>query len=109
VLIRIRRVGICGTDFHIFRGKQPFLSYPRLIGHEFSGEVAEAPGNSGLAVGDRVAVMPYLPVGPASRAEEEKPIAVRDSKCSASIATGALTEYVSVPAAVRRQDERPQL
>ena len=47
VLVRVRRAGVCGTDFHIFRGKQPFLTYPRVIGHELAGEVVEAfPGSA---------------------------------------------------------------
>ena len=41
VLVRIRRAGVCGTDLHIFEGSHPFLEYPRVIGHELSGEIAE--------------------------------------------------------------------
>jgi 2-desacetyl-2-hydroxyethyl bacteriochlorophyllide A dehydrogenase len=99
VLIRIRRVGICGTDFHIFRGKQPFLSYPRLIGHEFSGEVAEAQGNSGLVVGDRVAVMPYLSCGTCIACRRGKTNCCTRLEVLGVHRDGALTEYVSVPAA----------
>jgi threonine dehydrogenase-like Zn-dependent dehydrogenase len=40
-LVRIRRVGICGTDYHAFRGKQPFFLYPRVLGHELGVEVVE--------------------------------------------------------------------
>ena len=43
VLVRVRRMGICGTDFHIFQGKHPYLEYPRVMGHELSGTVAAAP------------------------------------------------------------------
>ena len=43
VLVRIRRVGVCGTDMHIYQGNQPYLSYPRVMGHELSGEIAAAP------------------------------------------------------------------
>jgi len=43
VLLRVRRIGLCGTDMHIFRGTQPFLQYPRVMGHELSGEVVSAP------------------------------------------------------------------
>jgi threonine dehydrogenase-like Zn-dependent dehydrogenase len=49
VLIRVRRVGVCGTDMHIYRGTQPFLAYPRVMGHELAGEVVEAPEDSDLA------------------------------------------------------------
>ena len=60
VLVRIRRAGVCGTDFHIFRGKQPFLTYPRVIGHELAGEVVEAFPGSAVTPGQTVAVIPYL-------------------------------------------------
>ena len=63
VLVRIRRVGICGTDFHIFQGKHPFLQYPRVMGHELSGTVVSAPQGSGLQAGQNVYVVPYLACG----------------------------------------------
>ncbi|MBS7539114.1 zinc-binding alcohol dehydrogenase family protein [Ancylobacter lacus] len=62
-LIRIRRVGICGTDFHIYQGKHPFLEYPRVMGHELSGTVESAPAGSGLASGQNVYIVPYLSCG----------------------------------------------
>src|SRR5262245_13284253 len=63
VLVRVRSVGVCGTDLHIFKGVQPFLSYPRVMGHEIAGEVVEAPPGSTLAAGDPVCIMPYLSCG----------------------------------------------
>ena len=51
VLLRVRRVGICGTDMHIFRGTQPYLAYPRVMGHELAGEVADADPACGLKHG----------------------------------------------------------
>ena len=61
VLVRVHRVGVCGTDIHAFGGKQPFFTYPRLIGHELGVEVLEiGPGVEHVAVGDRCAVEPYL-------------------------------------------------
>ena len=54
VLLRVKRVGICGTDLHIFTGKQPYLSYPRVMGHELSGIVEAAPEGSTLRPGDTV-------------------------------------------------------
>ena len=60
-LVRVRRIGICGTDIHAFRGKQPFFSYPRILGHELGVEIIEIGSNErGLAAGDRCAVEPYL-------------------------------------------------
>ena len=43
---RGRHVGICGTDYHIFEGKHPFLAYPRVMGHEVSGTVVEINGST---------------------------------------------------------------
>ena len=63
VLVRIRHVGICGTDFHIFGGKHPYLEYPRVMGHELSGTVEAAPEDSGLNPGDPVYIVPYLSCG----------------------------------------------
>ncbi|KHL24771.1 dehydrogenase [Croceibacterium mercuriale] len=60
VLLAIRRVGLCGTDYHIMRGTQPYLSYPRVMGHELSAEVIEADEDSTFAPGTLVAVLPYL-------------------------------------------------
>ncbi len=54
VLIRIRRVGLCGTDYHIYSGDQPFLSYPRVMGHELAGEVIEVNEGSALVYGQMV-------------------------------------------------------
>lgn len=67
--IRIRRIGVCGTDIHAFHGRQPFFEYPRILGHELGAEVVSVNGNSILKPGEAVAVEPYLndPDSPASR------------------------------------------
>ena len=60
-LLRVHRVGICGTDFGGYLGKMPFYSYPRIPGHELGVEVlAIGDGVAGLKPGDRCAVEPYL-------------------------------------------------
>ena len=38
-IIKIKRIGICGTDLHAFEGTQPYFHYPRILGHELSGEL----------------------------------------------------------------------
>ncbi|CAM5769162.1 alcohol dehydrogenase [Labrys miyagiensis] len=63
VLVRIRHVGICGTDYHIFHGNQPYFDYPRVIGHELGGEVMSAPSGSALRAGQVVSIMPTLYCG----------------------------------------------
>ena len=63
-LVRILRVGICGTDLHAYRGKQPYFEYPRVLGHELSGEIVEINGQDpDLAPGDQVCVIPYVHCG----------------------------------------------
>ena len=61
--LKIARVGICGTDYHIFEGRQPFLEYPRVIGHELAARVVEAPDGSRFAEGELVVVNPYVACG----------------------------------------------
>jgi len=63
-LVRVRRIGVCGTDIHAFGGNQPFFTYPRILGHELGVEVV-AVGSSTKNVhpGDRCSVEPYLNCG----------------------------------------------
>ncbi|MGH9396005.1 MAG: alcohol dehydrogenase catalytic domain-containing protein [Terriglobia bacterium] len=64
VVVRIRRVGVCGTDFHAFRGNQPFFTYPRILGHESGVEIINVGTNDfGLKTGDRCALEPYIHCG----------------------------------------------
>ncbi|MBK8092022.1 MAG: alcohol dehydrogenase catalytic domain-containing protein [Verrucomicrobiaceae bacterium] len=64
VLVRVRAIGICGTDFSGFLGKMPFIEYPRILGHELGVEVlATGEGVTGVKSGDRCAVEPYLNCG----------------------------------------------
>ncbi|HVS72069.1 MAG TPA: zinc-binding alcohol dehydrogenase family protein [Phycisphaerae bacterium] len=60
-LVRVHRVGVCGTDMHAFGGKQPFFSYPRILGHELGVEVlAVGTGVTNVKEGDRCSVEPYM-------------------------------------------------
>jgi 2-desacetyl-2-hydroxyethyl bacteriochlorophyllide A dehydrogenase len=71
VLVDTASVGICGTDYHIFEGKHPFLEYPRVIGHELSGHVAaDAPG---WTKGQLVVVNPYVSCGTCHACTRGKP------------------------------------
>ncbi len=66
VQVRIRQVGICGTDLHAFQGNQPFFEYPRILGHELAAEVVQIGPTQHpctLLVGDRCCVQPYLNCG----------------------------------------------
>jgi 2-desacetyl-2-hydroxyethyl bacteriochlorophyllide A dehydrogenase len=99
-LVRVHRVGMCGTDLHAYRGKQPFFSYPRVVGHELGVEVlAVGPNDAGLAVGDRCAVEPYLHCGRCSACRRGK------TNCCAALQVlgvhidGGMREQMLVPIA----------
>ena len=63
-LVRVRRIGVCGTDIHAFNGNQPFFSYPRILGHELGVEVvAVGSSSNNVLPGDRCSVEPYLNCG----------------------------------------------
>lgn len=97
VLVRVKRVGVCGTDLHIYTGNQPFLAYPRVMGHEFSGVVEEAVPGGRLNVGDEVYVMPYMSCGTCIACRQGK------TNCCVRIQVlgvhrdGAFTEVLSLP------------
>jgi len=60
-ILRIKKVGICGTDLHAYSGNQAFFSYPRILGHELASEVVEIEENAkGIKSGDKVVIMPYI-------------------------------------------------
>lgn len=63
-LLKINKIGICGTDLHAFKGNQPFFSYPRILGHELAAQVVSIPNHvNHLKPGDKVAIMPYISCG----------------------------------------------
>ena len=97
--VRIRRVGICGTDYHAFRGRQPFFEYPRILGHELSGEVVRVGEEvTHVKPGDRVAIEPYLNCGECVACRRGK------ANCCTKLAVfgvqtdGGMRELVTLPA-----------
>lgn len=97
VLLRVKRVGVCGTDLHIFTGNQPYLAYPRVMGHELSGIVEAAPAGSGLEPGDTVYVMPYLSCGRCVACRNGKTNCCMNLQVLGVHRDGAFTEYLSIP------------
>jgi 2-desacetyl-2-hydroxyethyl bacteriochlorophyllide A dehydrogenase len=64
VLVAVRRVGICGTDYHAYNGSQNFIVYPCVLGHELAVEVLQIGSDvADLQIGDLCAVLPYLSCG----------------------------------------------
>lgn len=97
--IAVSHVGICGTDYHIFEGKHPFLEYPRVMGHEVSATVLEAPGKSGLVAGQPVIVNPYISCGTCIACRKGKPNCCVAIRVLGVHIDGALCEEIVVPAA----------
>jgi 2-desacetyl-2-hydroxyethyl bacteriochlorophyllide A dehydrogenase len=98
VLMRIRRVGLCGTDYHIFAGKHPYLEYPRVMGHELAG-VVEGPSGSTLMAGQVVTVNPYLACGGCIACKKGKPNCCMAIKVLGVHIDGGMCELLSVPEA----------
>ena len=99
VLVRVRRVGVCGTDIHIFQGNQPYFEYPRVMGHELSGEIAEAPKGSDLKPGDRVYIVPYLHCGRCIACVAGKTNCCTSLRVLGVHIDGGMCEYLALPSA----------
>ena len=93
----IRRIGICGTDYHIYEGLHPFLQYPRIMGHELSAEVLEAPKGSRYAEGDAVVVLPYLSCGTCVACRRGKTNCCTTLQCLGVHCDGGMTERFVLP------------
>ncbi|OGX91789.1 zinc-binding alcohol dehydrogenase family protein [Hymenobacter coccineus] len=97
VLLRIRRIGICGTDLHAYEGTQPFFSYPRVLGHELAADVVAAV--PGFAAGEAVTLIPYLNCGTCVACRAGKPnCCVHMQVCGVHV-DGGMAEYFTVPVA----------
>jgi len=97
VIIKIKRIGICGTDLHAFEGTQPYFEYPRVLGHELAGELVEFDHLSGFTVGERVTFIPYFNCGYCIACRTGKPNCCVTLKVCGVHVDGGMTEYLSVP------------
>lgn len=97
-LVRVRRVGICGTDLKAFEGKMPFLEYPRILGHELGVEIVEiGPNDRGLKAGDLVSVEPYLNCGECIACRRGKTNCCTTLKTLGVHTDGGMREYITLP------------
>ncbi|MBW3622657.1 MAG: zinc-binding alcohol dehydrogenase family protein [Armatimonadetes bacterium] len=109
-LVRVRRVGICGTDLHAFRGRQPFFTYPRILGHELGVEVLEVgPNAHGIKAGDRCAVEPYLNCGACIACRRGKPNCCANLKVLGVHTDGGMREVIAVPVNKLHRSEKLSL
>jgi len=96
-LIKLNRVGICGTDYHAFSGNQPFFSYPRILGHEICGTIAEIENNGSFSKGDLVTLLPYLNCGKCIACKNNRENCCTHLSVFGVHQDGALSEFISVP------------
>ena len=110
VLVRIRRIGVCGSDIHVWHGKHPYTSYPVVQGHEVSGEVAAVgEGVADLKPGDRVTVRPQVTCGTCLACREGRYHICDNLKVMGFQTTGMASDFHVVPAdhIVRLPDGMP--
>src|SRR5258705_11728904 len=62
-ILKVQRIGICGTDLHAFEGTQPFFNYPRILGHELAAVITDIEPGKEFKKGDRVSIVPYFNCG----------------------------------------------
>ena len=98
-VLRIHRIGVCGSDIHVYHGKHPFTSYPVTQGHEVSGEIVElGEGVSGLRLGQRVTVEPQVVCGRCYPCRHGKYNLCENLKVMGFQTTGTASEYFAVDA-----------
>ena len=98
ILLRVRMVGLCGSDLNSFRGLNPLVSFPRIPGHEVSATIVACEGgDGGLSVGTDVAVCPYTSCGKCTSCRRGRPNACRFNQTLGVQRDGALTEFIMMP------------
>ena len=96
-ILKIKRIGICGTDLHAYRGTQPFFNYPRILGHELAGELVEFDNAPGFSVGEAVTFIPYFNCGTCIACRTGKPNCCSSIQVCGVHIDGGMVEYLRVP------------
>lgn len=97
-LLKVKKVGICGTDLHAYSGNQAFFTYPRILGHELATEVLEIDDNpKGIKVGDKVVVMPYVSCGHCIACRNGKTNCCTQIQVLGVHTDGGMQEQITVP------------
>lgn len=96
-LLRVRRVGICGTDLHAYEGTQPFFDYPRILGHELAVEFVEANGATGFVPGEKLTFIPYFNCGHCIACRNGQPNCCVNMQVFGVHIHGGFCEYITVP------------
>lgn len=97
VIVEVERVGVCGTDLHIYEGVQPFVQYPRIMGHELSGTLTQPVKDGALPAGTRVVINPYLACGECIACRNGKPNCCVKIEVLGVHRHGGMCELLAVP------------
>jgi 2-desacetyl-2-hydroxyethyl bacteriochlorophyllide A dehydrogenase len=97
-IIKIKRIGICGTDLHAYEGTQPYFDYPRILGHELAGDLVDADSADGFVPGEALTFIPYFNCGYCIACRNGKPNCCVHLKVGGVHIDGGMAEYLSVPA-----------
>ena len=99
VFLRVRMVGLCGSDLNSYRGKNPLVRYPRIPGHEIAATIIETTSAlpPGLAIGSNVTMSPYTNCGQCSACLRGRPNACANNQTLGVQRDGALTEFITMP------------
>ena len=99
IMVKIRNIGICGSDIHVYHGKHPFTSYPVTQGHEVSGEITEiGAGVKGFRIGQKVTIEPQVYCGKCYPCRHGKYNLCEELKVMGFQTTGTASEYFAVDA-----------
>ena len=97
-IVKIKKVGICGTDLHAYAGNQAFFEYPRILGHELASEVLEIEENEkGIRPGDNVVIMPYVNCNSCIACRNGKTNCCTKMRVLGVHTDGGMQEKISVP------------
>ena len=96
-ILKVKRIGICGTDLHAYEGTQPYFNYPRRLGHELAADLIEADGADGFVPGEAVTIIPYFNCGKCIACRNNKPNCCTDINVFGVHIDGGMAEYISVP------------
>ncbi len=96
-LLKIKRIGICGTDLHAFEGTQPYFEYPRILGHELAAEIVDINGATDFKIGEAVTIIPYFNCGECVACRIGKANCCTTMKVCGVHVDGGMVEYLSVP------------
>jgi len=96
-IIKVKRIGICGTDLHAFEGTQPYFNYPRVLGHELSGELVEFDNAPGFYINEKVTFIPYFNCGNCIACRMGNTNCCVNMQVCGVHVDGGMTEYLMVP------------